>query len=136
MDAPRRSRMADWRRRPTARGPRRAAAGPPVTPELEQIVGRAQELPLALAGGEPPTLEASRPPALLELTEHRFDDRGALPVERLGPRPREASRHRLPEGSRPALEALGLIESRSSDARHDEQLRTARRESSDEVLAP
>jgi hypothetical protein len=47
-------------------------------PQLEQVVGAAQQLPLRIAGGNPPTLEP--PPALLllELAEHRLD--GLLPL--------------------------------------------------------
>ena len=48
-------------------------------------MGGADQLPFAGAGGETPSSEATHAPNILGLTEHRFDDRTAPPVEGLGP---------------------------------------------------
>src|SRR6266487_5442697 len=52
-------------------------------PELEQVVGAAQQLPLRLAGGQSPPQEPPGALLLLDLAEHRLDGLLALGVARL-----------------------------------------------------
>jgi hypothetical protein len=54
-----------------------------VAPELEQVVGAAQQLPLRLAGGQAAAEEPAGVLVFLELAEHRLDGLLALGVARL-----------------------------------------------------
>jgi hypothetical protein len=54
----------------------RLAAG--VAPELEQVMGATQQLPLRVAGGQPTAQQPPRPADVLDLAEHRLD--GLLPL--------------------------------------------------------
>ena len=48
--------------------------------DLQQVVGCADQLPLAVCGGKPSTADGSDAAVVLDLSEHRLDARGSLPV--------------------------------------------------------
>jgi hypothetical protein len=49
-----------------------------VPPQLEQVVGAAQQLPLGVAGAHPATQEAAGALLFLDLAERRLDGLGRL----------------------------------------------------------